>query len=73
MSLGKVLIIDDDKNTCSILKTALEKDGNTVIFAHDGENAMITFRAVKTDFILLDVAVPGSDGWQLCKEMILYG
>ena len=69
MSLGKVLIIDDDKNTCSVLKTALEKDGNTVIFAHDGENAMITFRAVKTDFILLDVAVPGSDGWQLCKEI----
>ena len=30
---------------------------------------MITFRAVKTDFILLDVAVPGSDGWQLCKEI----
>ncbi len=69
MSLGKVLIIDDDKNTCSILKTALEKDGNTVMAAHDGENAMITFRAVKTDFILLDVAIPGTDGWQLCKEI----
>jgi DNA-binding response OmpR family regulator len=37
--------------------------------AHDGENAMITFRAVKTDFILLDVAIPGTDGWQLCKEI----
>ncbi|MCQ2465360.1 MAG: response regulator transcription factor [Oscillospiraceae bacterium] len=69
MSLGKVLIIDEDKNSCSILKSALEKDGNSVILAHDGENAMITFRAVKTDFILLDITISGADGWQLCRDI----
>lgn len=69
MSLGKVFIIDEDKNSCSILKAALEKDGNTVIMAHDAENAMVTFRAVKTDFILLDIAISGADGWQLCRDI----
>ena len=69
MSLGKVLVIDEDKTTCSLLKAALEKDGNSVMLAHDAENAMITFRAVKTDFILLDIAISGADGWQLCRDI----
>ena len=57
MSLGKVLIIDEDKNTCSILKTTLEKEGSSVILAHDGEEAMIKFNALKPDVILLDVMI----------------
>jgi len=66
---GKVLIIDEDRNTCGILKTALEKEGNNVILAHDGDEALIKFRALKPDIILLDVAIPDKDGWQICREV----
>lgn len=69
MSFGKVLIIDEDKNTCSILKNALEKEGNNVILAHDGEEAMIKFNALKPDIILLDVVISKTDGWQICREI----
>ncbi|MBE6852447.1 MAG: response regulator transcription factor [Ruminococcus sp.] len=69
MLFGKVLIIDEDRNTCGILKTALEKEGNNVILAHDGDEALIKFRALKPDIILLDVAIPDKDGWQICREV----
>lgn len=69
MSLGKVLIIDEDKNTCSILKTSLEKEGCSVILAHDGEEALIKFNALKPDIILLDVMISKTDGWQICREI----
>ncbi len=69
MAPGKVFIIDEDKNSCSILRNALEKEGSTVIIAHDGDNAMMTFRAVKTDFIILDVNLSGTDGWQICRDI----
>ncbi len=69
MSLGKVLIIDDDKNTCNLLRVYLEKEGCGVILSHDGEEALVKFNALKPDIILLDVMIPKIDGWQVCREI----
>ncbi|MBP1565919.1 MAG: response regulator transcription factor [Oscillospiraceae bacterium] len=69
MPLGKVLIIDEDKNSCNTLKNALEKDGYSVILSHDGDEALIKFNALKPDIILLDVVIPKTDGWQICREV----
>ena len=69
MSLGKVLIIDDDKNTCNLLRGYLEKEGCGVILSHDGEEALVKFNALKPDIILLDVMIPKLDGWQVCREV----
>ena len=69
MSLGKVLIIDDDKNTCNLLRVYLEKEGCGVILSHDGEEALVKFNALKPDIILLDVMIPKLDGWQVCREV----
>lgn len=69
MGFGKILIIDEDKNTCSLLKSALEKDNTNVILSHDGEDALIKFSALKPDMILLDVMISKSDGWQICREI----
>lgn len=69
MSLGRVLVVDDDKNICELLRLYLEKDGYGVILAHDGEEAVVKFKALKPDIILLDIMLPGIDGWQVCREI----
>ena len=72
MSLGRVLVVDDDKNICELLRLYLEKEGYGVILAHDGEEAVVKFNALKPDIILLDIMLPGIDGWQVCREIRQY-
>ena len=69
MSLGKVLVVDDDNNICELLKLYLEKEGWGVIISHDGEEAIVKFNALKPDIILLDIMLPELDGWQVCREI----
>ena len=63
------MVVDDDKNICELLRLYLEKDGYGVILAHDGEEAVVKFNALKPDIILLDIVLPGIDGWQVCREI----
>lgn len=69
MTSDKVLIVDDDKNICELLRVYLEKEGYSVILAHDGEEALVKFNALKPDCVLLDVMLPILDGWQVCREI----
>ena len=66
---GKVLIIDSDRNICELLRMCLEKDGDNVIISNDGEEGLVKFSALKPDIVLLDVLLPGIDGWQICREI----
>ena len=58
----KVLVVDDDKNICELLRLYLEKEGYIVLLAYDGEDAIVKFNTLKPDFILLDVMLPLLDG-----------
>lgn len=69
MSLGKILVIDDDKNTCELLRLYLEKEGYNVMISYDGEEAVVKFNALKPDIVLLDIMLPTLDGWQVCREI----
>ncbi len=69
MALEKILVVDDDDNICELLRLYLEKEGYTVILAHDGEKAVDKFNSVKPDVMLLDIMLPGMDGWQVCREI----
>ncbi|HKM32940.1 MAG TPA: response regulator transcription factor [Oscillospiraceae bacterium] len=69
MSLGKILVVDDDKNICELLRLYLEKEGYNVILSNDGEEAVVKFTALKPDLVLLDIMLPGLDGWQVCREI----
>ena len=69
MSLEKILVVDDDKNICELLKLYLDKEGYKVILAYDGEEAVAKFNSLKPDFVLLDVMLPIMDGWQVCLEI----
>lgn len=69
MSLEKILVVDDDKNICELLRLYLEKEGYSVIMCHDGQEAVIKFNALNPDMILLDIMLPSLDGWQVCREI----
>ena len=69
MAMGKVLVSDDDKNICELLRLYLVKEGFQVVLAGDGEEALARFSAENPDIILLDVMMPRLDGWQVCREI----
>ncbi|MDD7184853.1 MAG: response regulator transcription factor [Ruminococcus sp.] len=69
MALEKILIVDDDKNICDVLRLYLEKEGYGVILCHDGNEAVVKFNALNPDLVLLDIMLPGMDGLQVCREI----
>lgn len=69
MALEKILVVDDDKNICELLRLYLEKEGYSVILCHDGQEAVVKFNAINPDMLLLDIMLPGLDGWQVCREI----
>ena len=64
-----VLIIEDDHNIADLLRLYLEKDGYEVRIAGDGLKGMDAYRKEKPDLILLDVMLPGMDGWGVCRAI----
>lgn len=69
MSNTKILIIDDDINICELLRLYLEKDGFEVDVVTDGLKALDAFNSVQPNLVLLDIMLPGMDGWQICREI----
>lgn len=69
MSMGKILVSDDDKNIAELLRLYLEKEGYTVVLAFDGEEAIAQFNKENPDLVLLDIMMPKLDGWQVCREI----
>lgn len=69
MDNKKILIVDDDKNICELLRLYLEKDGFRTLVAHDGEQALQCAQINNPDLILLDIMMPILDGWQVCREI----
>lgn len=67
--MNKVLVVDDDKNICEILKIFLEKDGLKVYTANDGQKAIEIFNEQRPTIVLLDIMMPGMDGMEVCKEI----
>ena len=69
MSNAKILIVDDDINICELLRLYLEKDGFEAEVVTDGLNAINVFNSINPDLVLLDIMLPGMDGWQICREI----
>ncbi len=69
MTNAKILVADDDKNICELLRMYLEKEGYTVVLAANGEEALQKFDGENPDILLLDVMMPRLDGWQVCREL----
>ena len=69
MTNAKILVADDDRNICELLRMYLEKEGYAVVLASNGEEALLKFDEEEPDIILLDVMMPKLDGWQVCREL----
>jgi len=65
----RVLIIDDDVNICELIRLYLEKDGYEAKSVHNGIKAMEIFKEFTPSIVILDIMLPGMDGWQVCREI----
>ena len=65
--MKKILVVDDDKNICELLSLYLKNDGYSVVFAHDGSEAVTKAKEEKPNLIILDVMMPIINGWEACK------
>ena len=69
MASGKIMIVDDDRNICELLRLYIEKDGFDTAIANNGTQALKLFEQEKPDLIMLDIMLPELDGWQVCREI----
>jgi len=69
MSMGKILVAEDDVNIADLLRLYLEKEGYTLTLANNGEEALEKFNMETPDIVLLDIMMPKLDGWQVCREI----
>ncbi len=65
----KILIVDDDEYIRELIRLYLEKEGFAYVEAGDGNEALMMFRQEDPSLILLDIMLPGIDGWQVCREI----
>jgi DNA-binding response OmpR family regulator len=64
-----ILIIEDDRNTAALIATYLEREGFTTQTVHDGAEALVRARQQLPGFVILDVMLPHTDGWEICREL----
>jgi len=67
MSLGRILVVDDEPQIRRVLRTALSAEGYEVNDARTGEDALIAVREHRFDLILLDINMPGMGGLEACS------
>ncbi|MEE4605832.1 MAG: response regulator [Desulfobacteraceae bacterium] len=65
----RILVVDDEPDFAGIVQQNLEKEGFEVEVAYDGEEGLEKVQANPPDAIVLDVMMPGKDGYQVCSEL----
>ncbi len=65
----RILIVDDDENIAELISLYLTKECFETKIVLDGENALKELDLFKPNLILLDLMLPGIDGYQVCREV----
>ena len=65
----KILVVDDDPNIAQLIRLYLEKEGYQVAVESRGDSAVAAFRKDPPSLIILDIMLPGMDGWQVCRTI----
>lgn len=65
----KVLIVDDDNNIAELISLYLTKECYETMIVNDGESVMPAMETFSPNLILLDIMLPGIDGYQVCREV----
>jgi two-component system KDP operon response regulator KdpE len=69
MTHQKILLIDDDSTLCQLLAEHLQTAGFIVITAGDGPQGLYEASQAQPDLIVLDLMMPGMDGWEVCQHL----
>ncbi|MBQ7767067.1 MAG: response regulator transcription factor [Lachnospiraceae bacterium] len=69
VSKQKILIVDDDNNIAELISLYLTKECFETMIVNDGESALTAVDAFEPNLILLDLMLPGIDGYQVCREV----
>ncbi|MCP3809470.1 response regulator transcription factor [Paenibacillus sp. SEL1] len=67
--MTRVLVVDDDPHIRELVGHFLRMEGLEVVEAVDGLDAMRIFDQIKVDLLVLDIMMPGMDGWELCRKL----
>ena len=65
----KILIVYDDENIAELISLYLTKECFDTMMVHDGEEALVAFDTYQPNLMLLDLMLPGIDGYQVCREI----
>jgi DNA-binding response OmpR family regulator len=65
----EILVVDDDANIGRLIRLYLEKEGYSVECVHRGDTAVEVFKNNNPKLVLLDIMLPGMDGWSVCREI----
>lgn len=64
-----ILVVDDDPNISNLIRLYLEKEGYSVVIRERGDDALQYFATDPPSLVLLDLMLPGTDGWQVCRSI----
>src|SRR5579872_2712981 len=64
---ARILVVDDEPRMLSMMRRVLEADGYGVVLASDGHSALDILRSDSIDLVILDVMMPGLDGFEVCR------
>lgn len=64
-----ILVVEDEENLRKLIKAYLQKEGFRVLEAADGDVSMEWLISEKVDLVILDIMLPNSDGWSVCKKI----
>ncbi len=66
---GRVLVVDDDTALAEMIGIVLRSEGFEPVFCEDGDLALGVFRNTQPDLVLLDLMLPGKDGYEVCRQI----
>ena len=69
MAQGKILVVDDSATEMLLITSALKGEGYAIVTATTGEEAMQRLGSEQPDLVVLDVVLPGKNGFQLCRQI----
>ena len=64
-----IMVVDDDENIAQLVRLYLEKEGFEVVSFSRGDSALTAFKSNPPALLLLDIMLPGMDGWQVCRAI----
>jgi len=68
-AMAKILVVDDEPAIVELAQLYLHKDGYETVTAGDGIEALVQVKQARPDLVVLDLMLPGLDGWEVCRRL----